>query len=111
KAQVTPHWFQDNTRFWYRNDLKDGTREFIVVDVERGIRQPAFDHPKLAAALSKVCGQEFKAERLPFMELEFINEGKAIRVEAGGKNWRYDLNSGECTLIANSGTANRQPLP
>src|SRR5262245_6307273 len=21
KAQITPHWFANNTRFWYRNDL------------------------------------------------------------------------------------------
>jgi len=72
----------------------------MVVDVERGLRQPAFDHQKLAEALSKAAGQEFKAERLPFAELEFIEDGKAIRVEAGEKSWRYDLNSGECAPIA-----------
>src|SRR5207245_97892 len=21
KSQITPHWFQNNTRLWYRNDL------------------------------------------------------------------------------------------
>ena len=97
--------------FLDRNDLRDGAKEFIVVDVERGIRQSAFDHPKLAGALSKACGQEFKAERLPFGEFEFIEEGKAIRVEAGGKNWRYDLNTFECSPITKSGAASRHPLP
>src|SRR6185369_998708 len=53
KAQITPHWFQENTRFWYRNDLADGAKEFIVVDAEHGTRQKAFDHQKLAASLSK----------------------------------------------------------
>ena len=111
KAQVTPHWFQNNTRFWYRNDLRDGVKEFIVVDVGRGTRQPAFDHSKLAGALSKACGQEFKTERLPFAELEFIEDGKAICVEAGGKNWRYDLNTFECSPSTKSGAASRHPLP
>jgi fermentation-respiration switch protein FrsA (DUF1100 family) len=111
KAQVTPHWFQDNTRFWYRNDLRDGAKEFMVVDVERGSRQPAFDHQKLAGALSKAVGQDFKAERLPFAEIEFIEEGKAIRLEAGDKSWRYDLNTGDCTPIAKSSTAIRQAAP
>ena len=111
KVQVTPHWFQNDTRFWYRNELKDGAKEFIVVDADRGIRQPAFDHPKLAGALSKAAGQEFKAERLPFAEIEFIEDGKAIRIEADGKNWRYDLTSGDCTPMAKSGAANRHPLP
>src|SRR5262249_16918613 len=49
KAQVTAHWFHGNTRFWYRNDLAGGTREFVLVDAERGTREPAFDHQKLAA--------------------------------------------------------------
>ena len=108
KAQVTPHWFQNNTRFWYRNDLRDGTKEFIAVDAEGGIRRPAFDHAKLAGALSKACGQEFNGGRLPFAEIEFIEDGKAIRVEAGGKDWRYDLNTCECIPIANG---NAQSAP
>src|SRR5262249_19773370 len=32
KAQITPHWFHHNTHFWYRNDLRGGTREFLLVD-------------------------------------------------------------------------------
>ncbi|MCX6925608.1 MAG: prolyl oligopeptidase family serine peptidase [Verrucomicrobia bacterium] len=111
KAQVTPHWVQNNTRFWYRNDLRDGAKEFILVDVEKGSRQPAFDHQKLAEALSKASGQEFKAERLPFAEIEYIEDAKAIRFEADSKNWRYDLATGECKPIAKSGAANQRPLP
>ncbi len=96
KARITPHWFQDNTRFWYRNDLRDGAKEFVLVDAAQGKREPAFDHQKLAASLSKVAGQEYKAERLPFSDLEFVEDGKAIRFEAGGKIWHCDLSSYEC---------------
>src|SRR5690348_11331185 len=53
KARIAPHWFHHDTRFWYRNDLRGGAREFILVDAERGTRLPAFDHQRLAAALSK----------------------------------------------------------
>src|SRR5262249_29372338 len=28
KAQITPNWFHDNTRFWYHNELRGGTGEF-----------------------------------------------------------------------------------
>src|SRR5687768_15125622 len=51
KARITPHWFAEGARFWYRNDLKGGTREFVMVDAEKGTKTPAFDHTKLAAAL------------------------------------------------------------
>src|SRR5262249_952992 len=60
KAQIAPHWFADNTRCWYRNDLRGGAREFILVDAERGTREPAFDHAKLAGALSKAAGANYE---------------------------------------------------
>ncbi|MBN1853837.1 MAG: hypothetical protein JW829_13980, partial [Pirellulales bacterium] len=32
KSNITPHWFADSTHFWYRNDLPNGTHEYILVD-------------------------------------------------------------------------------
>src|SRR5262245_18511606 len=58
-STITPHWFQNDTRFWYLNGLRGGAKEFILVDAEKGKRQPAFDHQKLAASLSKAAGEEF----------------------------------------------------
>src|SRR5690348_9664122 len=49
KSEVRPHWSADGDRFWYRNDLKDGAREFVLVDAVEGRRRPAFDHARLAA--------------------------------------------------------------
>src|SRR5262245_27189260 len=57
RSGVRPHWFADNAKFWYRNDLPDGAREFIVVDAARGERGPAFDHARLAEGLAKVLGE------------------------------------------------------
>jgi len=96
KGQITPHWFQENTRFWYRNDLRDGAKEFIVVDAEHGTRQPAFDHSKLAASLSKATGKEFKPDMLPFSEIEFVHGAKSIQFEAVENGWRCDLSTYEC---------------
>src|SRR5262245_53274643 len=97
KDQITPHWFHDNTRFWYRNDLRGGAREFILVDAERGTREPAFDHQKLAAALSKAAGTDYKADRLPFDGIEFVDDSKAVRFKVGGTTWKCDLTSYECS--------------
>src|SRR5262249_3739800 len=97
KAQVTPHWFANNARFWYRNDLRGGCKEFIVVDAERGTREPVFDHQKLAAALSKAAGKEYRASALPFDNIEFIENGKAIRFDVTGSTWNCNLASYECS--------------
>jgi dipeptidyl aminopeptidase/acylaminoacyl peptidase len=99
KAEITPHWFQQNTYFWYRNDLADGNREFILVDAEHGRRAPAFDHKKLAAALSQAAGTSYKPERLPFENIEFIDDAKAIKFQAGASTWKCDLSSYRCTKV------------
>jgi dipeptidyl aminopeptidase/acylaminoacyl peptidase len=111
KSQVTPHWLPGNTRFWYRNDLRDGAKEFILVDAEKGTRRPAFDHRKLAAALSKSAGQEYAADKLPFSEIEFVQDGNAIQFDVSGKSWKCDLKSYECVAAAPSSARSSPFVP
>ena len=96
KTTITPHWFQNDTRFWYRNDLKGGAKEFVLVDAEAGKRTPAFDHQKLSAALGKAAGKEYGADRLPFDSIEFVDGMKSVRFRANGATWQCDLTSYEC---------------
>ncbi len=110
KLQITPHWLPDNLRFWYRNDLSRGTREFILVDAERGTRQPAFDHQKLAGSLSKAAGVEYSANRLPFDSIEFVEEAKAIQFKVGNTIWKCNLASYECAKVE-TGTGASQQAP
>src|SRR5439155_21496162 len=71
RAKVEPHWFAGNTRFWYRNDLPGARREFVLVDASLGRRMPAFDHARLAAALTKATGRAVTPDRIPIEQLEF----------------------------------------
>jgi dipeptidyl aminopeptidase/acylaminoacyl peptidase len=96
KSIITPHWFANGAKFWYMNALRGGAREFVLVEAEKGARQPAFDHAKLAAALSQAAGQEFKADHLPFTAIDFSEDGKSIQFDAAGKSWRCDLDSYQC---------------
>src|SRR5271166_2183796 len=73
RAQVHPHWLADNRRFWYRNDLPGGAREFILVSADKGVRAPAFDHTRLAAALGKATGTPQRADRLDIDRLDFAD--------------------------------------
>jgi dipeptidyl aminopeptidase/acylaminoacyl peptidase len=93
KQSVKPQWLPGNTRFWYRNDLPGGAREFILVDAAKGGRQMAFDHARLAEALGKATGAETKADRLPIDKLEFGEGGPSLLFSSGGKWWQCDLAS------------------
>src|SRR5690349_14997350 len=105
KARITPHWLTNNVQFWYRNDLRGGAKEFILVDAEKGIRERAFDHEKLATALAKAAGEEVKAGELPFSQIEFIENGNAVTFEAFAKSWRCVLDTFHCVSAATNSTS------
>jgi hypothetical protein len=87
----TPNWIGDSARFWYRKTVKGGN-EFVVVDAEKGTKQPAFDHARVATAL----GSKYKAETLPFVEFAFADGEKAITFTADGSAWKCTLADYAC---------------
>src|ERR1043165_941438 len=91
KSQVTPNWFADNTKFWYRNDLSGGAREFILVDAERGTRERAFDHE----AVAKQIGLGADAVKLPIEQLKFSADGESVMLLGRSKSWRLNLKTGK----------------
>jgi dipeptidyl aminopeptidase/acylaminoacyl peptidase len=97
KATVEPHWFDGNTRFWYRNDLAGGATEFVLVDTAKGGREPAFDHARLAAALAKDSGKPVRATHLPFTSIEFADRAETVRIRVSGKAYRWNRTTHELT--------------
>jgi dipeptidyl aminopeptidase/acylaminoacyl peptidase len=93
KSQIAPHWFQSDTCFWYRNDLRGGAKEFILVNAGKGAREKAFDHARLAATLTQAAGTEYQPDHLPFDDIEVADDLKAILFQAGDASWRCDLPS------------------
>src|SRR5262249_38282955 len=57
---------------------------------------PAFDHAKLAAGLSK-AGTECAADKLPFDNIEFVDDDKAILFNVGDTAWKCALDSYACS--------------
>ena len=99
KATITPHWSVDNMHFWYRNDLAGGKREFVLVDVAKGQRKPAFDHARLAAALKAAGVDDSSAERLGVDDLEFNFADNTLLCRAGGRDWRCALDAYELKRV------------
>jgi len=51
--------------FWYRATV-NGSDFWVTVDAGHGVREPLFDHQRLATELSQKSGVEFTASTLPF---------------------------------------------
>ena len=106
RAGVRPTWLPDG-RFWYRVTTENGN-EFFLVDPARGTRNPAFDHTKLAAALSAVAGAKYEAFKLPFQQIEFSADGKTASFNVERRRFTCDLQSYQCKAGAESRNQQQQ---
>ena len=67
-----------------------------MVDADTQRKQPAFDHAKLADALSKASGHSYSATRLPFQALTFNEALSAIDMTIDGARWMCTLADYAC---------------
>jgi dipeptidyl aminopeptidase/acylaminoacyl peptidase len=89
------NWIEKTSRFWYRKAVKGGN-EFVLVEAETLVKRPAFEHEKLAAALSVAADEKFEALRLPFQSITFVDDARAVTFTAAGSQWRCELNDYAC---------------
>ena len=83
-------------RFIYRRTVPGG-HEFILVDAEKQTQGPAFDHARLAAALSKILEEPVKPEALPFERVHL--DGDVLELERREERWRCDLTTYTCAKL------------
>ena len=94
---IQPTWLPDG-RFWFRDVSAEGS-EFEVFDPAKQTREPAFDHAKVAAALSKASGKSYDKGQLPFGRFDFAEGEKAILFAIAGKQWKCDVKGDACTQL------------
>jgi dipeptidyl aminopeptidase/acylaminoacyl peptidase len=107
--RVRATWLPDD-RFWYRNVGPDGI-EFVLVDAAHGTRQPAFDHAKVAAALSTATSKTYDAAHLPFMTIEFSADRQSISFSFRGQEWSCDLQANRCASAGKTAAQMAGPFP
>jgi hypothetical protein len=90
-------------RFWFRKTINN-SNIWIGVDATYGVKEPLFDHQRLAIELGVRTGGEFTPQNLPLADPAarfvvkydgsnaYIQEGAmAIEFILGGSHWRCDL--------------------
>ncbi len=68
---IDPNWYADSTGFWYTTQSNDGKAYWQVTwdDIQK---KPAFDHERLANALSIATGDTLEGNKLPVHAIEPI---------------------------------------
>jgi len=91
-------WIGNTNRFWYRR-LSKGLNEFFIFDAQTLQKQPAFDQTKIATALSKLTGNNYKPGDLPLTGLRFENSGAAFFAAVDGTQVRCVVAESVCTKV------------
>ena len=94
RSGVTPNWLAGE-RFWYRITTEEGT-EFILVDPEGSAQERAFDHARLAGALSEAAGDTYDGFDLPFSTFVLDDDGQTIRFDADDHAWICNIETYRC---------------
>lgn len=95
KGRIDPHWFSNGNRFWYRNELGDSAREFIVVDALAGTRSAAFDSDAVATAFSAKLGRTLAPSQLPIDRLEYSEDGNLVTLIGAEGSWVWNSGTRE----------------
>ena len=111
-----PMWTRDE-RVWYRDTDASGVHFVLFNPVTPG-KEPAFDHARLAAALSAASGQSYQANSLPFREIEFSADGRSVSFNVGRNRFTCDRQGAKCAAVSETepapgalGARNEIPSP
>jgi dipeptidyl-peptidase-4 len=96
-TEIVPHWFEKSDRFWYVSETPNG-KQFKLVEPESNTWRQAFDHSRLAAALSQAAGAKYLPNQLPFSAFEF--GPREIRFDIRDAYWTCDLEEYECRVLS-----------
>jgi dipeptidyl aminopeptidase/acylaminoacyl peptidase len=101
-GSVSPAWLPDD-RFYYRNTTAAG-EELILVDPARRTRTRAFDHARVAAALSAVAGRRYTADSLPILQAELSARADTAFFAVAAGRWACDVRGTGCVASRDTTT-------
>jgi dipeptidyl aminopeptidase/acylaminoacyl peptidase len=113
------NWIGDSHRFWYARTVRGGA-EFVLVDADGGQKKLAFDHNRLAAAISSVTAHKWNGLNLPLTfqrsattsPLQFLDHERSIQFGTGGFVYVCSLTDYRCTKRGTVGeTMVEKPRP
>ena len=90
-------WLADD-RITYRNRIPEGT-EFVVADPAAGTRGRAFDHGRMAAALSEAADSTFERFGLPGGLTRFSDDGATITFSVERRQYACDIARYACCAV------------
>ena len=87
---LNPNWIDNTNNFWFKTELETGYRFMLVLPEENKVSQ-AFNHQKLANALSKELNKNINPDSLPFSKIKFKDNLKTVTFKLDSLNFKFDV--------------------
>lgn len=101
---VFPQWIGNSDYFWYERTFKmckGGVgKQYRLVNASAGSNEAAFNHAKLADALSKASGSNVNSDSLDINDLSIELSPLVLYFTAFGKRWCFEQNKNVCAEVA-----------
>ncbi len=105
------HWAEDEGSLWYRRETRSG-QDYIRVVLPEGIREPLFDHDRLAEALSRAADRDIDPKSLALAEDSVNLSHQTVEATVGGAHFNCSWAAYECRtteLATTPRSASRSP--
>ena len=93
------NWLSKN-EFWYKNNTKEGS-EYVFVNAETQEQKSAFDHQKLAAALSEKLEKDIESSKIDISNLKFDENKSILEFQLDTIKYNIDLAAYKLSVIEN----------
>ena len=88
-ARIAPRWIGETGRFWYVEDMPDGTKEYTVLDAKSRKKSALLDRKTLASALKAKGVEDIDAANLRLENLRVSADLDTLWFNRNGRMWTY----------------------
>ena len=107
---VSSQSWQEDNRLIYRKSIKDG-REYVLANPSDGSKTEAFDHEKMANALSGFSDEELEANKLNVSSLKLSSDNQTLTLTFSGDAYETNLSTYEITLSDRQSSSSESVSP
>ncbi|MDE5996689.1 MAG: S9 family peptidase [Muribaculaceae bacterium] len=97
-ARIYPQWIADTGKFWYVDEKRDGSKDYIVVDAKSKKSLPLFDGKAVAADFKAKGLDDANPKNLRLEHLRVSSNLDTLWFNRDGQQWTY-IKSGKCHLL------------
>ena len=88
-TNIEPRWLDETTLAYLKTTPQ--VKRLMVVNAATGMRREAFDHARMAEAMTKALGRTIEARNVPWDNWVLLPDLSTVTLQFGQEWWRVDL--------------------